>query len=143
MLRSLFGDLLDELRGKGSATGIAFVDFEKGLDTVRLPLSPSLIYILTRMVSQCHLRLASSVLAKLLVGHFESHDCLHLTPTYLSSTSSLAEGQTKIRCEVLQTEREVIYWTKLKRLNIRVWELATAATAAWEEKYGRVEDQEE
>lgn len=127
-LRSLFGDLLNELRGEDSATGIAFVDFEKGLDT-------------------CHLRLSSTGLARLLVRHFDKQDYYHLSPTYLSSTSSLTEGQTthqpKIRSEVLQTEREFIYWTKLARSNPQVWKLAVAATAAWEEKCGRPEDHAE
>lgn len=145
-IRSLFGDLLNELRGENSATGIAFVDFEKGLDTVRRS-SFSLIQLLTTTTKQCHLRLSSPAIAKLLVRHFDAKEFYHLTPTYLSSTSSLAEGQTihqpKIRSEILQTEREFIYWTKLARSNPQVWKLATTATAAWEEKYGRAEDHEE
>lgn len=122
-LKSLFRDVLETLE-EGSGKGVEFVDYEKGLDTVRpLSFSECREEGADSESPQCHLRLSSSHLSSRLLSHFSSSPSTHLSPTYLSRSSPSASPDPEapapdptrrpVAVQLLEGERERLYWEKL------------------------------
>jgi hypothetical protein len=92
-LRALFSALLDD----SSTSALDYVDYTKGLDTVRLPLCPCRRLIMS-LFEQCHLRLTTREHALSLLKRFK-----------LKCGKGDGE-EDKIMLESLDGRREEMYW---------------------------------
>ena len=115
------GRLLEDWE-EGSGKGVEFVDYEKGLDVVSGSLARCDRSFTDSSCPQCHLRFSSSHLAELMVKHFNESTCVHLAPNSISTPdgtstppSDIEEDPTRrpIKAELLEGERERIYWQGL------------------------------
>lgn len=123
-LKALFGGLLEQLQ-EGSGKGVEFVDFEKGLDTVRpffFALHSACCVPTIATSSQCHVRCSNAQLASLLHNHLVSLPSLHLSPQVLTPVGTLSptslqaaenDSRRPLVSERLHGERERRYWSNV------------------------------
>ena len=113
-LKTLFGRAISDVQKSG---GIDYIDFNKGMDTVRLSLIPLCFQPrLTFCIEQCYLRLSSPACAEHLFSFYASNSVIQtngLDDTGSTHPSSSSPHQKPISMEIVCGMREELYWNKV------------------------------
>ena len=106
-LRKLFGIAFDS-----SVGGLDYVDFNKGMDSVRPSVSDHLLQSILILLNQCYLRLASPHHTSILMGHFTSHPTAQTRGLDDVGTSPVGTHAALV-IEIVQGKKEELYWEKV------------------------------
>lgn len=127
-LKSALGGLVEEVE-EGSGTGLQYVDYDKGMDTVSCSGSTATRFcyhfeVLDRLLTihlfaliQCYMRFSSSHLSEIIISRLKSIPVYHLSPAFLSpSPPDSNPSHAPLIPQLLSGERERLYWEALPEI---------------------------